>query len=263
MNNTDTQIEMAKIRQDKSGKRGQTERRRYQVGHLASAIITVIAIWFFVVLFWPYKVTYLDKIIISTDPIAAGQYQRYTAEVCERPGVEGEVVRNIVLKGTDEAPTSSTRVPVRPIECSNIILIPENLPNGTYEVTLHIIYHVNPVRDVLNPIVRDFRSAPFEVEGGKDIRIPSAIQRGTPPDNKNADVSIQQTVKPKTEAEEKTATQPAKPTPVQPTKPEEPAGEEPTREELLGPLLSTNLLAPVKGTLDGTKKLLNSLTGEN
>lgn len=188
MNNTDVQIEMSKTRQEKGGKEGQVERRRYTMGKISALIITGLIGYFFYLLYWPFAVTYLDDIIISTDPITAGQYQRYTAKDCQNDGIEGEVVRNIVLRNTDEAPISSTRVPVRPIECSNIILIPENLPNGTYEVTLHIIFHVNPIRDALNPITRDYRSAPFDVNGGKDIRIPRNLPSRTEPDNLNDSV---------------------------------------------------------------------------
>lgn len=266
MNDTEVQIEAEKIRQADKGDVNQQETRRYRGGKLSIIVIVAAIGWFLYLLYWPFTVTHLDKIIISTDPIMAGQYQRYTAESCHEPGVEGEVVRNIVLQGTDEAPISSTRVPVRPIECSNIILIPENLPNGTYEVTLHIIYRVNPIRDALNPIIRDFRSNPFLVEGGVDVEIPSNIPAGKTPDNADRDVNTpaeassrqpeataQTNPSPSTNPPARPAPQPT-PRPTTPDETEEP--EQPTASRPLVPVVPL-----VEGLVDTTTGLTCNTLG--
>lgn len=175
MNNTEQQIEYAKVRQSKQRNNSQDQNRRYLAGKLSTLIIAAAAAYFLYLLLWPFSITHLDDIVVSVDPIKVGSYQRYTAQTCRNPGVEGSVLRNIVMAGTDEAPISSTTVPPRPILCSNIIMIPKNLPNGTYEVTFQITFKTNAIRDALNPIVRNYRSTPFIVEGGPDIEIPEPL----------------------------------------------------------------------------------------
>lgn len=159
-------------------------RRRYLTAKISIGIILLGIISFLYLLFWPFKVTELGNISISTNPVTAGQYQRYTAEICNNPGVVADVERSMVFKGTDEAPVSSPASQAREVLCSNIVLVPSTLPNADYEIVLHFTYHTNPIRDALNPIERTFRSKPFTVQGGRDIPLPTNLPDSEePPDN--------------------------------------------------------------------------------
>lgn len=253
MNNTEQQIEYAKVRQSKRGNDNRDQNRRYLAGKLSGLIIAAAAAYFLYLLLWPFSYTHLDDIVVSVDPIKVGSYQRYTARTCQNPGTEGSVLRNIVIAGTDEAPISSTSVPARPILCSNIIMIPENLPNGKYEVTFHITFKTNAVRDALNPIVRDYRSAPFVVEGGPAIEIPNRLIEELR-DNRNrreadkGSSSSEPSSRTQTQPEEKSPQNTPETTPgvlPQPSLPSTPATD-PRRKPLIDAQIRLNPSAPVE-----------------
>lgn len=123
-----------------------------------------------------YQVTELNDILVSTDPVKAGTVQRYTARDCQNEGQMAIVTRTLILENDEEIPIDSAGPLERPVQCSNIILLPEPLPAGTYRVLIEATFAVNPVKDRLAPVKRVWRSAPFLVKNPTGSKIPPRDQ---------------------------------------------------------------------------------------
>ncbi len=130
-----------------------------------AAFIAVISV-FAVIIFWlyyPYNV-----LVIKDQPVKilryaqkAGDYTVFQIDYCKYSDARGEVTWDITSK------QSVTLLPaytdMTPKSCAIIedpVLIPSNLPPGTYYITWRVDYHVNPLRNV----IYEFKSQTFAIK---------------------------------------------------------------------------------------------------
>lgn len=147
--------------------------------------MSVIVMGFAGVLFFTYElyepVNVGDNGSIKAIPQSAeaGQIVSYKINGCQDGKYRG--ITSVNIQSVDVPPSITVAVaapsPQR-IYCSNALLVPGQLPTGDYRLLILITYDINPVRNALSPVIRQYRSEVIHVTN-KDIRyvLPAVKER--------------------------------------------------------------------------------------
>jgi hypothetical protein len=97
----------------------------------------------------PVNVGTYGNIEVSTDPVEAGSLQQYTAKDCDEGQYQSVDIRQtLVSKSTPPEVTLPVagRYVTSKLLCRNIIVIPQETPQGQYQIQISVSYKVNAFR---------------------------------------------------------------------------------------------------------------------
>jgi hypothetical protein len=128
------------------------------------------------VLLSPTKVGDNGKITAIPRRLKAGQLVSYTINQCEEGKFYG--LASVNIQSNDNPPQITVAVAspsAQRVHCHNVILVPQPLPTGTYHLIIFIHYYINPLRNALNPVTRQYVSNTFHVSNqNPDFQLPQS-----------------------------------------------------------------------------------------
>lgn len=97
----------------------------------------------------PVNVGTFGDIQVSTDPVEAGSLQQYTAKECDKGEYQSVDIRQSLVSYSQPPEVTlpvSGRYVTQTLLCQNIIVIPQETPQGRYRVQISVSYRVNAFR---------------------------------------------------------------------------------------------------------------------
>lgn len=99
----------------------------------------------------PANVGTFGDISVATNPIEAGSLQSYTAKECDRGNYKSVDIRQTIVSLSNPPEITlpvAGRYVTQNLLCTNIIIIPNETPQGQYRLQISVSYRVNPFQSV-------------------------------------------------------------------------------------------------------------------